>query len=352
MDRRRLRRARVCRTRPSSSSSACSSCSRSSPTHRFPHRGVTVVPGATLVLAVLAAAAFVPVAIGMDLLLGRIPIEPVTRVLATLAAVCVALPRLAETREFPDPAVLGHRELIIAVTALVAGDQRPTRRASCSWPWSPSPCVLPVVMAVRRIRLGARSPRRLGTRPVGAAGRNFWLFLALLGAAGLHRHVLRLAHLRAGRVAARRRCVLGRARRRPPSSSPSRARASPSRPTVLALLGSVFLAVQLVGIVQRAGGPGVRSAFPSPASGRSRHGGRSALVNNHWTLGVQRDAIDFVQLVDGQDPPRRRQPLWRTSPSSASRCSPSPTAGSPRPSTAPPTCPSAGTPGRTWPATT
>ena len=44
---------------------------------------------------------FVPVAFGMDLLLGRIPIEAGHAVLATLAAVCVALPRLAETRESP-----------------------------------------------------------------------------------------------------------------------------------------------------------------------------------------------------------------------------------------------------------
>ena len=60
-----------------------------------------------LVLALLAVVAFVPVAFGMDLLLGRIPIEAGHAVLATLAAVCVALPRLAETREFHHPAVLG-----------------------------------------------------------------------------------------------------------------------------------------------------------------------------------------------------------------------------------------------------
>jgi hypothetical protein len=29
-------------------------------------------------------------------------------------------------------------------------------------------------------------------------------------------------------------------------------------------------------------------------------GGRSTLVNSHWSLDVQRDAIDFVQLVDGK----------------------------------------------------
>jgi hypothetical protein len=29
-------------------------------------------------------------------------------------------------------------------------------------------------------------------------------------------------------------------------------------------------------------------------------GGRSALVNNHWSLDVQHDAIDLVQVVDGK----------------------------------------------------
>lgn len=85
-----------------------------------PTRGVTRTRR-NLILALPTVVAFVPVAGGMNLLLGRIPIEAGHAVLATLAAVCVALPRLAETRELPRPAVLGHRELVIGVTALVAG---------------------------------------------------------------------------------------------------------------------------------------------------------------------------------------------------------------------------------------
>ena len=82
------------------------------PDDRDPHRGITATRR-TLVLALSAVICFVPVAFGMDLLLGRIPIEPGHAVLATLAAVCVALPRLAETRVFATPAMLGRRELII-----------------------------------------------------------------------------------------------------------------------------------------------------------------------------------------------------------------------------------------------
>ena len=43
-----------------------------------------------------------------------------------------------------------------------------------------------------------------------------------------------------------------------------------------------------------------RSASRSTEQWRSSPRGRSALVNNHWTLAVQHDAIDFVQFVDGK----------------------------------------------------
>ena len=68
---------------------------------------------------------------------------------------------------------------------------------------------------------------------------------------------------------------------------------------VLAVLGSVFLAVSLVGTVS---GPrdAVRIGVPFSDQWEVASGGRSALVNNHWTLAVQRDAIDFVKVVDGK----------------------------------------------------
>src|SRR6185503_4399819 len=56
------------------------------PDSRFPERGVAPCRR-NLVLALVAAAAFVPVGAGMDLLLGRIPIEAGHAVLATCAAV-------------------------------------------------------------------------------------------------------------------------------------------------------------------------------------------------------------------------------------------------------------------------
>ena len=75
------------------------------PDGRYPHRGIAATRR-NLVLTLLAVICFVPVAFGMDLLLGRIPIEPGHAVLATLAAVCVALPRFAESRVFTTPATV------------------------------------------------------------------------------------------------------------------------------------------------------------------------------------------------------------------------------------------------------
>jgi hypothetical protein len=68
---------------------------------------------------------------------------------------------------------------------------------------------------------------------------------------------------------------------------------------VLAVLRSAFLAVSLVGTLS---GPrdAVRIGLPLTDLWEVASGGRSALVNNHWTFAVQRDAIDFVRLVDGQ----------------------------------------------------
>jgi hypothetical protein len=128
------------------------------PDVRSPTQGVTRTRW-NLILALPTAVAFVPLAIGMNPLLGRIPTEAGHALLATLAAVCVALPRLAETRELVRPAMLGHRELVIGVTALVAGV-----RACCglrSRAASPPPA-----------RRSARSPPpRLGGGLAGAPAR-------------------------------------------------------------------------------------------------------------------------------------------------------------------------------------
>lgn len=153
------------------------------PDVRSPTRGVTGTRR-NLILVLPAVVAFVPVAFGMNLLLGRIPIEAGHAVLATLAAVCVALPRLAETRELPRPAVLGHRELVIGVTALVAG-VRAYQAGETVVAMVAVGVLMPLVMVVGRIRLGACSPRLLGRRAWALQSANFRLFLALLAAAGL-----------------------------------------------------------------------------------------------------------------------------------------------------------------------
>src|SRR6478609_4365735 len=146
-----------------------------------PSRGVTATRR-NGILALSAVAVIGVVACGMNLLLGRIPIEAGHAVLATLAALCVALPRLAETRELPRPAVLGHRELVIGVTALVAGI-RAYQAGETVVAMVVIGLLMPLVMAIRRIRLGAGSPRLPGRRVWALQSANFWLFLVLLAAA-------------------------------------------------------------------------------------------------------------------------------------------------------------------------
>jgi hypothetical protein len=67
----------------------------------------------------------------------------------------------------------------------------------------------------------------------------------------------------------------------------------------LVALSSVFLVVQLVRI---AGGPSeaVTIGRPFDEEWTVVNGGRSTLVNAHWTFGVERDAIDLVQFADGR----------------------------------------------------
>jgi Peptidase family M23 len=266
------------------------------PDVRFPHRGVPATPR-NLVLALLVMVGFVPVAVGMNLLLGRVPIESGHILLATLAAVCVVLPRLAQTREFTRSAVLGHRELIIGVTALVAG-ARAYQAGETVVAMVAFAVLLPVVMVVRRARLGAWSPRRLRRGCWAFQAGNLWLFLALLAGAGLPgtffvwrvytpgAAAFIVAAFWVGLTAA---AVLVAIPRRRVSLVTN----------MLAVLGSVALIVQLVGTMSP---PRDAVTIGLPFTGRweAVSAGRSALVNNHWTLAVQRDAIDFVQVVDGK----------------------------------------------------
>ncbi len=265
------------------------------PDARFPHRCVAATRR-NVVLALLATAAFVPVALGTDALRGRIPIETARVVLAVLAAVCVVLPRLAETREFPTPAALGHHELILGVTALVAG-ARGYQAGETVIAMVAFAVLLPVVMAVRRVRLGACS-RRLADRHHALHAANLWLFLVLLAAAALPGTFFVWRSYAPGAetfiaiafgtgLAAAAVLVAFPLRRI-------------SRMTnLLAALGSAFLVVQLVGTFSAPGNP-VTIGLPQTGRWEAISAGRSALVNNHWTLTVQRDAIDFVEVVDGR----------------------------------------------------
>ena len=263
----------------------------------FPERGVVPSRG-NLALAVLAAAPFAAVAIGMDLLLGRVPIEAGHTVLATCAAVCLLLPRLAETRECPHPALLGHRELIISVTALVAV-VRGYQAAELFVLMVGFAVFGPIVMAVRRVRLGGGAPRRLARGRWALQAGNFWLFLALLGAvAGLTGTFfiwrIYLPDAQGILVAA---FWVGLAATAVVVAFP-RPRISVVA-NVLVALGSVFLVGQLVRIPTPPA-DAVTIGLPFGDEWQVVNGGRSTLTNAHWTLDVERNAIDLVQLIDGK----------------------------------------------------
>lgn len=266
------------------------------PDARFPTWGVPL-SGRNVVLAALAVIAFATVLAGRAVLLGLMPVEPTRAVLATCAAAIVLLPRLAETRERGRPAVLGHRELIIAVTVLVAF----TRLYQAGEVWVvalAAPPTVAAVMVVRRIQLDASSPHRLTRRALALQAGNFWLLTALLGAAGLtgmffivrcyapDAHALLVCGFWVGLVATAVMVAL-----------PGR-RVSVAANGLVAL-ASVFLVVQLVAI---SGAPrdAVTIGLPSDETWQVVSGGRSALLNNHRALDVQRHAIDLVQLVDGK----------------------------------------------------
>jgi murein DD-endopeptidase MepM/ murein hydrolase activator NlpD len=68
---------------------------------------------------------------------------------------------------------------------------------------------------------------------------------------------------------------------------------------VLVAIGTVFLATQLVRIYTPPADP---VAIHSPLAGEwmTSAGGRSALLSHHYTTPYQRNALDFVRLVDGR----------------------------------------------------
>jgi hypothetical protein len=224
-------------------------------------------------------------------------IEPGHAVLATLATVCVALPRFAETRVFATPAMLGRRELIISVTALVAG-VRAYQAGETVLAMVAFAVILPIVMVIRRIRLDAVSPRRLGRRTWALQAANLWALLALLAAAALP-GTLYVWRAYAPDAAAFIVAAfwVGLAAAAVLIAFPCRRISLTTN--LLAVLGSVFLVVQLVGAV-RAPRDAVTIGVPLTGRWEAISAGRSALVNNHWTLTVQRDAIDIVMVVDGK----------------------------------------------------
>jgi len=138
----------------------------------------------------------------------------------------------------------------------------------------------------------------LGRRAWALQSVNFWLFLVLLAAAGLPgtffvwriyapaAEPFLVGAFWAGVAVA---AVLVAVPRRRISATAN----------VLVLLGSALFVVALVGTLSGPRDP-VRIGVPFTDRAEVASGGRSVLVNNHWTLAVQRNAIDFVRVVDGQ----------------------------------------------------
>jgi hypothetical protein len=208
---------------------------------------------------------------------------PGRAVVATCAALCVVLPRLTQTS---PQGVLGRRELTVAVTAVVAATR--SYQAGDLWLTTVGFAVLaPVVLLIRR----GGSPR-----PSWLLRATRWLFLALLGAAGLS-GMFFVWWVGAPAVAP---FVVGVFWAGLAATAVLVAFA-PARPSadVLAVAGAVVLAVQLVALARPPAGP-VVLGLPVAGPWQVASGGRSTLVNAHWTLRVQRDAIDLVRFVDGR----------------------------------------------------
>jgi hypothetical protein len=138
-------------------------------------------------LGFVALAAFVPLAAGPGLLLGTMDVDLVLTLAGVLSAVVLALALAVETRDGARPAPLGKRELVLALTALLAfvasyhaGDLFLAMVALA--------VVLPIVLVVQRVRLARRGELELALvrrPPYAAQAANVWLFAALLGVASL-----------------------------------------------------------------------------------------------------------------------------------------------------------------------
>jgi hypothetical protein len=156
----------------------------------------------------------------------------------------------------------------------------------------------PVVMAYRRIRLGDASPRLLRHRKWTLQAVNVWLCLALLAATSLtgtfsiwriyapDAYGFIVGTFLAGLAATAALAIVPRRRISVVANA-------------LIALGAVFLAVQLVRIHTEPA-DAVSLGVPFTERWEVASGGRSTLVDGHWSLDVQRNAIDFVQLVDGK----------------------------------------------------
>lgn len=263
-----------------------------------PNRTV-VASRRNVAVAVAALTAFVPLAAGPGLLLGTMDVDLVLTLAGVLSAVVFALALAAETEEGTVPARLGKRELILALTALLAfvasyhaGDLFLAMVALA--------VVLPIVLVVQRVRLARDGDLELGLvrrPPYAAQAANVWVFAGLLGAASLpgtfalyeliapdsHRIVtlafwIGLAAIALLALVPRRRISLAT--------------------NLLVALGSLFLVVQLVQIER---GPQNATTIDFPLEGVwfVASGGRSPFVNGHFPLRVQRHAVDLFQVVDG-----------------------------------------------------
>jgi hypothetical protein len=266
------------------------------PDENAPNRTV-VTSRRNVALGVGALAAFVPLAAGPGLLLGTIDLELALRFAGVLSAVVLGLALAVETTEGTGPARLGKRELVLAVTAVLAfvasyqaGDLFLAMVA----------VVLPVVLVVQRVRLarGGGLELKLVRRPLYAAqAANVWLFAALLGVASLpgtfalyeliapdsHRSIVLAFWI--GLVALALLALVPRTR-------------ISIATNLLVALGSLFLVAQLVQIER---GPKNAVTIDLPLEGEwfVASGGRSSLVNDHYPLRVQRHAVDLFQVVDG-----------------------------------------------------
>ncbi|MGE3287035.1 MAG: M23 family metallopeptidase [Pseudonocardia sp.] len=251
----------------------------------------------TVLVALLCTVAFLPVLIGMDPLLGRVPIQAGHALLATCAAACIALARFAESGDTCADALLGRRELVGAVTVLVAA-ARSFQAGDVFVAMLALAVLAPVVMALRRIRSRDADPRRLARAPWALQAGNVLVLLVLAGAAELAgtsflwrvlapgaQGVL-AALFWAGLVATAVLAAFPRHR-------------IPAAANVTVALGSVVLAGQLVLIAAPPTDP-VRIGAPLAGEWTVLSGGRATLVNAHRSLAVQRDAVDIARFVDGR----------------------------------------------------